>query len=183
MDLYPDFYKADPAFVAVQQALEPELQALSDHLEDCARQLVISTATWSLPLWERAYGIPTEPDKPLEERRSKVRAKLQGAGTTTVDTVKQLAAAFSGGEVEVRELPGFVVEVAFTGTLGAPPNVDDLTSAILEVLPAHLSLRYRYRYTTWADLQGKKWSQVKGKTWAQIKSEELMQRGAYHTKL
>lgn len=68
-------------------------------------QLCVDTATWGLRYWEQTLGIPVEPGKEPEYRRSRIRSKLRGSGVTTVALIKSVAESFSNGEVAVTEYP------------------------------------------------------------------------------
>jgi uncharacterized protein YmfQ (DUF2313 family) len=113
-------------------------------------QLNVETATWGLDLWEKAYGIKTDVSKSYAFRRARIESKMRSQGVTTVAMIKNVAESFSNGEVDVIEHPEeYRFEIKFIGTLGIPPNMDDLTGAIKEIKPAHLDFAYVYTFITW----------------------------------
>lgn len=119
-------------------------------------------------------GIPVEADKSVEFRRNRVKAKLRGQGTTTVEAIHNIAASFSNGVVEVREIPGdYRVEIEFVGQVGLPPNLNDLKSAIAEVLPAHLEPWYISQLKTWGDVAAQTWDDVAGETWESLRGGSI----------
>lgn len=98
-------------------------------------------------------GIPTDRNKPIEQRRAVLESKLRGAGTFSGALVKNVAEAYDGGTVEVSFQPeewGFTVK--FVDTLGIPPNLEDLKSAIEEIKPAHLAVAYAFNYLLIRDI-------------------------------
>lgn len=150
MDHLPERFRASPETVAYETGLEAGLTSLLSLRDRCISQLDLDAATWGLAVWEAAYGIPTDAEKPDDYRRSRIRSKMCGQGTTTAEMIKNVAESFSGGAVEVIEAPAeyrFVVQ--FVGIYGVPPSLDDLSAAIDEIRPAHLAYSYAYTYLTW----------------------------------
>jgi len=76
---------------------------------------------------------------------------------TTVAMIQSVAESFSNGDVEVTELSErYRVGIKFVGNIGTPPNMDDLTAALREIMPAHLGWDYRYMYLLIRDIHGVK---------------------------
>ena len=112
--------------------------------------------------------------KGTEFRRSRVRAKLRGVGVTTVALIRDTAASFSNGAVEVTEQAAqYRIKIKFAGTIGIPPNLDDLTAALREIMPAHLGWDYIYVYNTWDAVKAHTWAEIKARTWAAVKEVAL----------
>ena len=158
---------------AFQQALTPLMEELTTPRE-LETQLDPTTATWGLELWEHAYGIAVEGDKSLAYRRSRLVSKMRGSGTTTAELIESVAASFSNGRVEVIEVTGeyrFVVK--FVGTVGIPPNLEDLTAALDAVKPAHLGFEYEILYRTWGAVKERTWGSVAGHTWGELRGGNL----------
>lgn len=173
MARYPDFYRGSGEFVDMQQALEPEVLALWQARDGLMDQLQLDTATWGLKYWEETLGIAVEEEKETEFRRSRIRSKLRGAGVTTVAMTQNVAESFSNGAVAVTEFPNrYRIEIKFVGSIGTPPNMDDLTEALREILPAHLAWDYVLVFNTWAMAKAHTWDELKGRTWGQVKGEK-----------
>lgn len=174
IDYFPAYYRASPEMRDLQQAMEPELEALRDYQADIAAQLCPETATWGLSVWEAALGIPVDDEKDREYRRSRVRSKLRGSGVTTAAMIRNTAESFSNGAVTVTELPEQSrLAIRFVGTKGIPPNMDDLTQTLREILPAHLAWVYEFIFNTWAAAGALTWAQAGALTWDQLKEDEL----------
>jgi hypothetical protein len=170
----PEQYKNSPEVAEFQQALQKWADKLHAAREGLFEQFFLSKATWGLRAWEAALGIGTDISKSYEFRRARIESKLRGLGVTTKDMVKNVAASFSNGEVDVIEHAGeYWFEVEFTGTIGIPPNMDDLTAAIEEIKPAHLAYGYVYRYRTWDMVSHMTWDAAGAYTWDQLKGGEL----------
>lgn len=83
-----------------------------------------------------------------------MRAKIRGAGTTTVAMIKNTSEAYVNGGVNVIEQNAqhkFVVMMA--SIIGIPPNIEDLRNTIKEIKPAHLDFEIVFKYNTIKDLQ------------------------------
>ncbi|WP_369284018.1 putative phage tail protein [Oscillibacter sp. GMB15532] len=171
---YPAYLQKGAEFADIQQALEPEVLALWQARDGMMEQLNVDSATWGLKYWEQALGIPVELAKPAAFRRSRVKSKLRGAGVTTVAMIQSVAESFSNGDVEVTELPErYRVEIEFVGSIGTPPNMEDLTAALGEIMPAHLGWDYVIIYKTWDGVKKNTWNELSAYTWQQVKESDL----------
>ncbi len=147
INLLPDYYKASTQVIELQDAYGSWSDALQTAREDLFLQINVSTATWGLQLWENILGLETDISKTDDYRRSRIMSKLRGQGTTTVAMMQNVSESFSNGEVAIVEYPDeYRFEIIFTGTMGIPPNMDDLTSAVNEIKPAHLDYSFIYIY-------------------------------------
>ncbi|MDF2844790.1 MAG: hypothetical protein K0R00_3216 [Herbinix sp.] len=174
MSLLPDFYKKSNHVIEIQSTFGYEAGEINDSTKVLFNQLFVSTATWGLELWEKTYGIQTDISKPLSQRREILLAKLRGAGTTTKEMIKNVATAYSKGEIEIIEYPQesrFIVK--FVGNLGIPDNMADLTKTLDDIKPAHLSYTYEYMFNTHSVLSEFKHNQLSEYTHKQLKEGEL----------
>lgn len=171
---YQDFYAGSPEFVDLQEALEPEALALWEARDGLLDQLVVETATWGLKYWEQTLGIPVDEAKELDYRRSRIKSRLRGAGVTTVALIQNVAESFSNGAVAVTEYPAqYRLEIKFVGTIGIPPNMDDLTQTLRNILPAHLEWAYVYIFNTWSAAGALTWGQASTRTWQEMREREI----------
>ncbi|WP_276355427.1 YmfQ family protein [Cohnella caldifontis] len=155
MGYLPGFYATSRIMTSVMDAQGDELDKLGSALDDILAQYFVSTASWGLEIWERELGIPVDQEKPVEQRRAVVLSKIRGIGTVTVSLIKSVAEAFDGGTVEVTAQPEqYRFTVKFIDTLGVPANLGDLLAAIEEIKPAHLAVKYEYKYLLIDQVQG-----------------------------
>ncbi len=164
MNYLPQYYAESDEVKALQSDFGLASEALKDDLKALIDQLNVSTATWGLGYWEEYLGIK-KPTTTFESRREVILSTLRGFGTTTKEMIKNMSAAFSGGEVEVIEdNPNYRFVIKFTGTKGVPPNMTGLTAAIERAKPAHLAFEFEYTYLTWDkhDSYGYTWDQWDG---------------------
>ncbi len=151
----PAYYETSRVMQSDMEAKGSELDALYQALNEAADQFFVRTATWGLDRWEEELGIPTDRAKPIEQRRAVLESKLRGAGTFSGRLVKNVAEAYERGNIEVSVQPAeYKVTIHFRDTLGIPPNLSDLQSAIEAIKPAHMAVTYALRYLTIAEVEG-----------------------------
>ena len=137
-----------------QELLRVETKQLADadkYSQESLDQLFIETATWALGRWEKIFGVYTDVNKPIEQRRSVIFAKMRGAGVTTVALVKEIADSWYNGSTEVIEGSG-VVSIKFNSNLGVPSNLADVEKALREIIPAHLLIEFLFSYLLIRDI-------------------------------
>lgn len=149
MKYLPEYYRKGQNINNLMKVVGTELWGIKYSIQDMYRQFIVSTATWGLDMWEKDMGIEVDKSKPYEYRRENIKAKMRGASRTTKAMLKNVAIAFSGGEVDVIEHPPEnFFEIKFIGIKGIPANMAGLINAINEIKPAHLLCSFIYTYTT-----------------------------------
>lgn len=174
IDYLPDFWDKSAEVLDIQRTMEPSIaQAWADR-NGLLAQLNVRTATWGLAQWETSLGLPVDVSKAPAYRRTRIISKLRGQGTTTVAMIKNVAESFSNGQVEVLEHPAeYRFDIKFVGTIGIPPNMDDLMAAIEDIKPAHLAYDYIILFRTWGMLAGYTWGELSSRTWADVKGGDI----------
>lgn len=174
MSYLPESYADSPEMTMLQETLQQETDAVWAARGSLAEQLDPRTATWGLDLWEAAFGIVPDPAKDLEFRRTRVVAMIRGSGTVTPAHIIEVAESFSNGTVQVNEFPRENrIEIEFTGTLGIPPNIEDLQTVLEMIIPAHLAWSFVIHYRTHAQLTGYTHGQLAAYTHNTIREEDL----------
>lgn len=149
----PSIYKDVLEVTEIQNQNANELELNGKDIHEILDQLFIETATWGLSYWEKEYGIAENKKLTFAERRANLKAKKRSQGTVTKEHVKAIALSYTGGAVEVTEVfHKYEVEVKFTDVFGVPSNLDDCKKVIRDMIPAHLNVTYKFRYTLWADI-------------------------------
>lgn len=171
MRYLPDYYKGVREMEKLQETLGGEIGRLKVGAIDVLNQAFVETATGSLGRWESELGLSNDPSKSYASRREMIKAKLRGNGTTTQGMIQRTASAFSGGVVEVRDVPGeYRFEVHFVSTLGIPPNMAGLIQIIEEIKPAHLAYEFVFSYTWWDSVKALTWNSSNSKTWNELRT-------------
>lgn len=155
MTLLPPTYEDNTTMEELQGILSTDINGLAAKFGETVNECFVNTANRLLSRYEKIYGLQIDVSKSNEFRRERILAKVRGIGTTTKQMIKDTAAAYSNGEVEVIEDPAnnkFIVK--FVGTLGIPENMDALTLTIEEIKPAHLSYTFEYSFRRYEELAG-----------------------------
>lgn len=143
----PEYYQDSIEVLAIMGGHEYALDRSNLSADDLLNQLFVETATWGLEHWERIFGIETVLNKPINERRYFLLAKMRGYGSMTKKKLAEVAGAFYGGDVVITDEPeSYRVRVKFVSSYGVPPNLDDVAKALGELIPAHLELVFDYSY-------------------------------------
>ena len=147
VEYLPGVYANSDHVIELQNAIDSQLTQLKIDRGDFFAQLTIQTATWGLAWYEEALGLTHVPGDSYEVRRSRIKTKMQGQGTTTVMAVKAMAQNFTTMAVEILERPPeFMFSIVFTGMLGEPVNTPELRRALAEIIPAHLDFDFVFAY-------------------------------------
>ena len=154
-DLLPERYLASPEVGAAAGILWVLGEVFRARALDWLAQLCIDTATWGIVYWEREYGVTPQATDTLDDRRSRVKAKLRAPQTVTAAMLENLTDSYINGQSTVTELPrAHKVKIRFNGDYGVPANLESLTAALLEVLPSHVVYEYLYRYLLVREVHG-----------------------------
>ena len=112
-----------------------ELDELNKFCEELYDQAHIETATWSLPMWEKEYGITPLEDQTIEQRRERL-LQMKKKSAFNPEKLRKLIESMTGVEVEVVENTNkntFLVRLK-----GSVDNLDDVKEQIKLMKPAHL---------------------------------------------
>lgn len=155
----PTYYESSKVMRDYLQSIGPEFDGLRESLQQILLEAFIVTATdRGLSLREFELGIPNGTGTALEERRSRLLAKLRGYGTANLAKVTQVAESFEMADVTVDDLstdptlPDYTIRITFINPTGIPANLPNVERALRAVVPAHLGITYVFNYLTWDEL-------------------------------
>lgn len=120
------------------QAIGTILDMMDEWTGSLQDQVHPQTATWSIPYWEKQYGITPDPSLSTEQRRSNILQKFRTKGQINPKRMEDLISVIAGYSTQIYEnISKNKFRVAIRG------YVDDLTlaeiySLIKEMKPAHL---------------------------------------------
>lgn len=149
LDYLPEKYERSRSTAAIQNAVQPEADALWAARDWLLEQLDPHTASGKgLKLWEDAMGARPAAGDGLETRRGRVIAKIRGMGVVDGLLLQSIVESFGVNGVTVTEHPRENrVGVQYSAvSLSAAPDPSEVKAAILEVLPAHLDLELVVRF-------------------------------------
>ena len=152
----PTAYRKDAWVIALLSAIAGVDDAQRADADETAQQMFLDSMTWALAIEERIAGITPAAGASLEERRSVLQAKWRSAtGKCDVDLIQRVCDSWKNGEVDVDFVDGEIV-LRFVGAYGVP-DADALAAlkdAVQEVIPAHLAVKYLYRYLLVREVHG-----------------------------
>jgi hypothetical protein len=136
-------YQNSLVMKVIYQAMGSEWESTENFIAEIKKQLSPYTATWSLPFWEDAVGLPRNSDAGYEERRPKIIAKIR------LGTVVNPAGLKGAIEREIGTTTEIVANVApytFGIYLLSPGDrnidIDKLVEIVKDAKPAHMSFQY-----------------------------------------
>ena len=152
----PTAYRKDAWVIALLSAIAGVDDAQRADADETAQQMFLDSMTWALAIEERIAGITPAAGAGVEERRSVLQAKWRSAtGKCDVDLIQRVCDSWQNGEVDVDFVDGEIV-LRFVGAYGVPDAdaLAALQSAVQEVIPAHLAVKYLYRYLLVREVHG-----------------------------
>lgn len=149
------------AYRHVYEAEQDEIDKINTDNEKLSRNLFIDTAdSDGLIPKEKKYGITVDITDTLENRRARIKAKKRSTNTFNIETIKNMAKAFSNGDVDfIQHYEEDYFIIKFVGTVGIPPKIQDLYDAIEEIKPCHLDVEYEFTYNTEGDIEDSNWTE------------------------
>lgn len=98
--------------------------------------------------YEKEAAIVLPGGQTLDERRSQLQAKWQGASKCTLEAMQAVCNAWRDATIKLEFINGRI-RVIFISPIGVPPDLNALQNALEEVKPAHLAIEYQFMYKTW----------------------------------
>ncbi len=171
----PELLRSSLIFSTILSVEGTEMDEVIASQQKVLKQFYVETADGrGLDRWEEMLGLSGYAAQPLDQRRSRIIAKLRGMGTVTVPLIKNVAESYIYGKVAVIEHPDqYSFTVKFVDSRGVPSSISDVKAAIEKAKPAHLAVEYEFTFTTWREVKALSWGQVKTGTWDQLRSREI----------
>lgn len=167
----PAYYRKSKVMNMLFRSIESEYKRLRNEVTLTENQFFVILAGKNIQNHEQDVGVIPDEAADLETRRGRVLSKLRGTGTVTKTMMKNVAASFVNGDIEITEYPSrYMFSVAFTSKQGVPYNLQDIKDMIEEIKPAHLAVEYIFTYRLWEDVKNdlQNWTMVKPYTWEDL---------------
>ena len=148
-----------------------EFERLKDKVALTENQFFVILTDENIQNHEQDVGLTPDPSADIETRRGRVMSRLRGTGTVTKTMMKNVAASFVNGDIEIIEYPSqYCFAVKFTSRTGIPYNIADIQAMVEEIKPAHLAVEYIFTYRLWEDVIDtlQNWTTVKTYTWDEV---------------
>ena len=159
------------------RSIEAEFELLKSDVALTENQFFVVLADENISEHEKDVGLAPDAGADIDTRRGRVLSKLRGTGTVTKSMMKNVAASFVNGDIEIIEYPSeYCFAVKFTSRTGIPYNISDIQAMIEEIKPAHLAVEYIFTYKLWQDIMGilNNWKTVNTYTWELLLSFEIL---------
>lgn len=166
----PTYYKNANVVKDMTKPIDDENISIENLIAEYVNQFIVNTATFALGRYEEQYGLPINPSGlSYAERRSRIKAKMRTYGVVTKETLQNIVNSWTNADIEIIEdYANYKVVIKFVSIVGVPENMEDVYSAIREVLPAHLNVEYQFKYNKWSDVESKTWGQLEQYTWQEV---------------
>ena len=149
----PNLYRKSKVMNQLMDSLESEYELLKQEVELTENQFFVLLADKNIGNHEADTGITPDLSANLETRRGRILSRLRGTGTVTKTMMKNVAASFVNGEIEIIEYASeYLFAVKFMSKQGVPYNLSDIQQVIEDIKPAHLAVEYIFTYRLWQDV-------------------------------
>lgn len=164
----PGYYRKSKVMNDLIHSIENEFERLKSETTLTENQFFVILSDRDIKNHEEDVGLISDTSADIETRRGRVLSKLRGTGTVTKTMMKNVAASFVNGDIEIIEYPSeYCFAVKFTSKTGVPYNIADIQAMIEEIKPAHLAVEYIFTYRLWQDVldEIQIWTTAKNYSW------------------
>lgn len=164
----PGYYRKSKVMNDLIHSIENEFERLKSETTLTENQFFVILSDRDIKNHEEDVGLVPDASADIETRRGRVLSKLRGTGTVTKTMMKNVAASFVNGDIEIIEYPSeYCFAVKFTSKTGVPYNIADIQAMIEEIKPAHLAVEYIFTYRLWQDIldEIQIWTAAKNYSW------------------
>ena len=168
LEKLPGYYRKSKVMTELCKSIENEFERLKQETILTENQFFVILSDRDIKSHEEDVGLVSDASADIETRRSRVLSKLRGTGTVTKTMMKNVAASFVNGDIEIIEYPSeYCFAVKFTSKTGVPYNIADIQAMIEEIKPAHLAVEYIFTYRLWQDIldEIQIWTTAKNYSW------------------
>ena len=162
------YYRKSKVMNDLIYSIENEFERLKQEIILTENQFFVILSARDIKYHEEDVGLVPDTSADIETRRGRVLSKLRGTGTVTKTMMKNVAASFVNGDIEIIEYPSeYCFAVKFTSKTGVPYNIADIQAMIEEIKPAHLAVEYIFTYRLWQDVldEIQIWTTAKNYSW------------------
>ena len=131
LEKMPGYYRKSKVMNDLVQSIENEFERLKTETALTENQFFVILSDRDIKNHEEDVGLVPDASADIETRRGRVLSKLRGTGTVTKTMMKNVAASFVNGDIEIIEYPSeYCFAVKFTSKTGVPYNIADIQAII-----------------------------------------------------
>lgn len=171
----PSYYRKSKVMKQLMDSLESENERLRQEVQLTENQFFVLLADKNIADHEKDIGLSPDISSNLDTRIGLVLSRLRGTGTVTKTMMKNVAASFVNGEIEIIEYASqYLFAVKFMSKQGIPYNLADIQKVIEDIKPAHLKVEYIFTYRLWQDVLNTlaSWTETRSYTWESLMTFE-----------
>lgn len=144
----PNYYKNSKVIENINNAYAKELTKSQQKIINTLKQFFLLDADTSLNLWEKEFGIKTNTNLSLEERRKRLLSKLRGLGTSTIEQIKSICISYVEKANVIENNVDYSFTIELISSVGFPTFIMNLLEMLEEIKPAHLRLNLKMNSLT-----------------------------------
>lgn len=145
----PPLIREDSLVCSLTKASGEELNQVNNEIQLAYKEFFLDTATGiGLEALEHRLGIVVDRSKPIEQRRSLVKARRRSRKKVSLSVIDSICEAWINGLVDT-SISGNKIIVKFVSIGGVPDKLEDLQETLQKSLPTHLDLKWEFTYLTW----------------------------------
>lgn len=148
----PDYYKNSKVIDNINNANAIELTKIQEKIINTLNQFFLMDSDTSLDHWEKDFGIATNNNLSIDERRKKILSKLRGLGTSTIDQIKSMCLSYVKDANVIENNADYSFTIELISNTGFPAFIMNLLEILEEIKPAHLRLNLKMNSLTNDDL-------------------------------
>ena len=173
----PDVIKDYREFKAIAQTENPELYLLWTASDNAFNDQFVDTLTVNgCERWERMLSIQPMGTDTLEERRFRIKARLNENLPYTMRMLKNSLSALCGADGYSLTLYAGEYRLKILVELTVKKMFAEAEKMVKRMIPANMIIDISLRYNQWLALRPITWGQAAGYTWGEIK-EEVIENG------
>ncbi|MBU3098753.1 MULTISPECIES: putative phage tail protein [Clostridium] len=139
----PKYYVNSKVISNLNTTNAKELTIFKAKIESTLNQFFTDTTDTMIERWEAEFGILSNTNLTLTQRRNKVLAKIRGRGVSTISAIKSIAQSYVDTVNVIENNPDYSFLLDLVSSSGFPYILSDLYSSVEEMKPAHLKANYK----------------------------------------
>lgn len=145
----PPLIRKDDFVDSIAKSSGAELGRINDEIQLTYKEFFLDTATGiGLEALEHRLGIVVDHLKPIEQRRSLVKARRRSRKKVSLSVIDSICEAWINGLVDT-SITGSKIKVKFVSVGGVPDKLEDLQETLQKSMPSHLDIEWEFTYLTW----------------------------------
>lgn len=148
----PSYYKDSKVIDNINNSNAIELTKIQEKITNTLNQFFLMDSDTSLDHWEKEFGVLTNTNLSVDERRKRILSKLRGLGTSTIDVIRNMCLSYVEKANVIENNADYSFTIELISSVGFPSFIMNLLEILEEIKPAHLRLNLKMNSLTDDDL-------------------------------